>query len=305
MQIDVFNELIAQLIQFIASLQQSEYFPIAVALVAIILLIIGVWILGRFTKFVIKRSKTIPPEAKNGVSLIIGLFQLFIIGFGISFFFGVDTTTLISTSTIFATAIGFASTSIAANIVGGLYISLARPFSVGDLIKTQGTEGIVLEIGLNYTKLMSFDRTVLTIPNSILINTTLLNSNISVAEERERSEKAQKFKFRKVTIKIPSIITDGILYSLDQSELVRYVMKVELKLEGGKTVATTTESLDKVCESYKEIFGFPVSYYFGGMEFRLDTYFLITTRNVNTLVENYSAFLEAIVKAHYRELQEE
>ncbi|MFX1534289.1 MAG: mechanosensitive ion channel family protein, partial [Promethearchaeota archaeon] len=215
MQIDDFNQFVEQLIQFIVSLQQSEYFPIAVALVAIALLIIGVWILGRFIKFIIKQSKTIPPDAKNGVSLIIGLFQLFTIILGIAFFWGVDPNTLITTSTIFATAIGFASTSIAANIVGGLYISLARPFGIGDLVKTEGTEGIVLEIGLNYTKLMRFDRTVLTIPNSVLMNTTLVNSNISVAEERERSEKAKEIKFQKVSVKIPSIITDGLLYSLD------------------------------------------------------------------------------------------
>ncbi|MFX0095360.1 MAG: mechanosensitive ion channel family protein, partial [Candidatus Hodarchaeota archaeon] len=205
---------------------------------------------------------------------------------------------------IFATAIGFASTSVAANIVGGLYISISRPFGVGDLVRTQGHEGIILEIGLNYTKLMRLDRTVLTIPNNVLMNATLLNSNIPVAEERKSSEEAKKLIFRKVTVKIPSLLTDGIMYSLDQSELVRYILKVELKLEEGKNLTTTVERLNRICKTYQEVFGFPVSYYLGDMDFRLDVYFIITTKQATTILENYSAFLEEVVKAHYRELQE-
>jgi len=79
-----------------------------------------------------------------------GAFYLLVIliGFvGIALIFNVDPELVISTSTLVATAIGFASTSIATNLVGGLYLIITRPFGVGDFINAQGNEGIVIEIG--------------------------------------------------------------------------------------------------------------------------------------------------------------
>ena len=66
-------------------------------------------------------------------------------------------------------AIGFAAKDLLANFFGGLMIYLDRPFSVGDWIRSSDREieGTVEHIGWRQTRIRTFDKRPLYIPNSV------------------------------------------------------------------------------------------------------------------------------------------
>ncbi len=232
---------------------------------------------------------------------------MYFIGFGLAYIFQIGPEFILGLSTVFATAIGFASTSVAANIVGGLYIILTRPFGVGDFISTQGKEGIVQEIGLNFTKIMQIDKTTVTIPNSNLLNASLENYTLNLAEELKKREVKSQFKIKEYSIAIPESITKSIYDTFEQDEIVRYSSMIQLKLnvtDPSIPLNFVKRNIMEVCDEFKDVFGYPIRFYFGRHVFRQDTYFVITTANPYTIFNYYPLFLEKIVRKIFVNLQE-
>lgn len=54
-------------------------------------------------------------------------------------------------------------------------ILLDRPFTIGDWIKVGDMEGTVDEIGFRSTRIRTFAKTVITVPNSVLMNMSIDN----------------------------------------------------------------------------------------------------------------------------------
>jgi MscS family membrane protein len=74
-------------------------------------------------------------------------------------------------------AIGFAARDILANFFGALMIFLDRPFSVGDWIRSpdRDIEGTVEDIGWRLTRIRTFDKRPLYLPNSIFTSLAVEN----------------------------------------------------------------------------------------------------------------------------------
>ncbi len=74
-------------------------------------------------------------------------------------------------------AVGFAAKDLLANFFGGLMIYLDRPFSVGDWVRSpdREIEGTVEDIGWRLTRIRTFDKRPLYIPNSVFNNISLEN----------------------------------------------------------------------------------------------------------------------------------
>jgi small-conductance mechanosensitive channel len=81
---------------------------------------------------------------------------------------------------VLTAVIGFASQQALSNIVGGVFIVIFRPFRVGDLIKI-GTlhMGTVEDITLRHTVIRDFENRRIVVPNAIMNNEVIENSNIS------------------------------------------------------------------------------------------------------------------------------
>lgn len=74
-------------------------------------------------------------------------------------------------------AIGFAARDLLANFFGALMIYMDRPFAVGEWIRSpdREIEGTVEEIGWRLTRIRTFDRRPLYVPNSIFTQITVEN----------------------------------------------------------------------------------------------------------------------------------
>ncbi len=74
-------------------------------------------------------------------------------------------------------AVGFAARDLLANFFGALMIFLDRPFSVGDWVRSpdRDIEGTVEEIGWRLTRIRTFDKRPLYIPNSVFASISVEN----------------------------------------------------------------------------------------------------------------------------------
>ena len=74
-------------------------------------------------------------------------------------------------------AIGFAAKDLLANFFGGLMIYMDRPFKVGDWIRSpdKNIEGIVEDIGWRLTRIRTFDKRPLYVPNSTFASISVEN----------------------------------------------------------------------------------------------------------------------------------
>ena len=74
-------------------------------------------------------------------------------------------------------AFALAARDSLANMFGSLTIFTDRPFQVGDWVKAGGAEGTVEEVGFRSTRIRTFEKTLITIPNSKVANSAIENMN--------------------------------------------------------------------------------------------------------------------------------
>ena len=96
-------------------------------------------------------------------------------GFVMAGLFGVDLNGLIAGLGITGLALALAARDSVANIFGAISIIIDQPFNVGDWILVDGIEGEVVQIGLRTTIIRSSADTIITIPNSNLVNSPVEN----------------------------------------------------------------------------------------------------------------------------------
>ncbi len=74
-------------------------------------------------------------------------------------------------------AVGFAAKDLLANFFGGLMVYLDRPFAVGDWVRSpdKEIEGTVEEIGWRLTRIRTFDKRPLYVPNAVFTQITVEN----------------------------------------------------------------------------------------------------------------------------------
>lgn len=85
-------------------------------------------------------------------------------------------TTLAATASL-GLAFGFAAQDILKNIFAGIVILFDAPFRVGDKIEVGSHYGEVTRIGLRSTKIVTPDDSMVTLPNSDLMNSSVSNAN--------------------------------------------------------------------------------------------------------------------------------
>ncbi|MDR1103090.1 MAG: mechanosensitive ion channel family protein [Tannerella sp.] len=94
---------------------------------------------------------------------------------------GVEVRSLWGTLGIGGLAFALASQDTVKNMLGGITIFLDRPFRPGDVIRFDATEGTVEDIGLRSTRIRTYDRQLVVIPNSKLMDVSVVNITLEPA----------------------------------------------------------------------------------------------------------------------------
>lgn len=147
-------------------------------LTALIIFAVGLVAIRLFTKFaraMLQKSKLDPT---------LHSFTLSILNITLYVLLGVIILTVIAPKAavglvtlmgVFGLAISLAVKDSLANLAGGMSVLFTKPFSRGDYVKINATEGTIEEIRLNYTVLKTFDNKVVHIPNGDVAKAEILN----------------------------------------------------------------------------------------------------------------------------------
>jgi small-conductance mechanosensitive channel len=88
-------------------------------------------------------------------------------------------TALFAGAGVLAAVIGFASQKAFSNIISGIFILLFRPFKVGDAVTVGGRSGVIEDITLRHTVLKDYENRRVVMPNSVISEETIVNSNLT------------------------------------------------------------------------------------------------------------------------------
>lgn len=132
--------------------------------------------------------------------------------------------TLIASLGLGSVAIGFAFKDILENFIAGLYILVAQPFKIGDVIEIGDVKGTVTDLGTRAAIIQKFDREVVVMPCARLF--------------KEEVHVVTKNNIRRL------ILAVGVAYSTDLDEAQEVILKAVSETESVATDPAPVATFD-------------------------------------------------------------
>jgi MscS family membrane protein len=194
---------------------ESKYFDA-------IYVIIGAWIVSGFVHNVISiygarlagNEENDIDERMVAIALTVSKYLIWFIAFLlILVILEIDITALLAGAGIVGIAVGLAAKDFISNFFGGAVIAMDKPFKLNDRIKIDQYIGDVVHIGSRSTRLKTLDNQVVTIPNSTMTNSPVMNYTTP----------------NSMKIRVPV----GIAYGTDIRNVKRILSEIAGELAGG------------------------------------------------------------------------
>ena len=140
---------------------------------------------------------------------------------------GYDLSGLVTGLGISSVVITLAAQNLAKDLLGGFVIFTDKPFKVGDWIQFGDYEGTVEDITYRSTRLRTFENSIVNIPNSIIVNESLINCskiekrrykiNLGLALETPLSKvKTVEEKIKTMLKEKENVMDDSIIVKFDK-----------------------------------------------------------------------------------------
>ena len=158
-------------------------------------IVIILWAMALFKSFMIfvkwssKNSKTIPFIQPKTIPLFENIGKIFLFLFSVYFVmlsWNIDVTAWIASAGIISVVIGLAAKDTLGNLFAGIFIMADSPYKEGDYINLDtGERGYVRHIGTRSTRILTRDDIEITIPNSVIATSKIINES-GGPHEKER-----------------------------------------------------------------------------------------------------------------------
>lgn len=130
---------------------------------------------GLAHKFAGRFSSDLSKEVGN---FMLTIFKILITGVGLGAMlqvWGINVTALVASLGIGGLAFALAAKDAASNLFGSFSLLADKSIRIGEWIKVNGVEGTVEDIGMRTTKIRSFGKSLITVPNQIVANNPIEN----------------------------------------------------------------------------------------------------------------------------------
>ncbi|MEJ2630310.1 MAG: mechanosensitive ion channel [Acidihalobacter sp.] len=159
-------------------LLQAYAIPWGIKLVlALIVLIIGLWLAGTITRLIGKalaRARLDEMLVRFLEAIIKTLLQVVVVIAALGQL-GVQTTSLIAILGAAGLAIGLALQNSLSNFAAGVLLLVFKPFKAGDFVEAGGVTGIVEQVRVFNSVLRTLDNREITVPNGKIYNNVITN----------------------------------------------------------------------------------------------------------------------------------
>jgi small-conductance mechanosensitive channel len=160
------------------------------------------------------RLATVNPQTlplfQNTAMIFIMVFAVYVIFTA----WNIDMTAWLASAGIIGIAVGFAAKDTLANLFSGIFIMADAPYKIGDFVVLDtGERGEITHIGIRSTRLMTRDDIEVTVPNSVMGNTKIIN---------ESGGPHEKYRIR---------VAVGVAYGSDIDKVRGILMDIALTAE--------------------------------------------------------------------------
>lgn len=144
---------------------------------AIIVLIIGLWLIKKFVKSLRKfmTKKEVDPSLVPFLSSLLKFGLQALLFISVISMIGIEMTSFVAVLGAAGLAVGLALQGSLSNFAGGVMILIFKPYKVGDYIEGGGHSGTVNSIQVFHTILKTPDNVTIVIPNGNLSNSSIKN----------------------------------------------------------------------------------------------------------------------------------
>jgi MscS family membrane protein len=164
--IDAYKEQIALLNKIV---EYIDIAPIFIITWGVVRIISGV------EAYMIERDTNVDGDSVRLITRLVKILIVIAIALGIAQYLGFSISGLLTFGGVGGIVMGFAAKDMLSNIFGGLMIQMDKPFSTGDWIRSSKFEGTVEKIGWRMTRIRTFSKNPVYIPNSIFASIPIEN----------------------------------------------------------------------------------------------------------------------------------
>ncbi|MCS7133972.1 MAG: mechanosensitive ion channel family protein [Candidatus Caldarchaeum sp.] len=238
-----------------------------------IILVLGTVLAGAYlvrvtASYVVKTFQPLVGQQAIGGSLIIQLIGYIFIAFFLLSSLGVSPETALAGGTITGLVVGLAGQTTLSNVIAGIILLVSRPFKIGDRVAVVTSSvpyqwaflpgykyfsrdyvvpaytGVVENMSLMYTTIVTDDKLVIRIPNNIIL------ANSAIANYSEVSERVRKLRYEFPIDIDPNLVIERLKTSLSEIDEVK---QIYLEEQSDKTHYIVTIVFEAPLQLWHEI----------------------------------------------------
>ena len=124
------------------------------------------------------RFQVFQPRTVPLIEMGFKLFMLGVFAYLFMSIWGIDGTAWLASAGVIGIAVGFAAKDTLANLISGVSIVADAPYKIGDyIVLDTGERGIVTNLGIRSTRLLTRDDVEVSIPNAVIGNAKITNES--------------------------------------------------------------------------------------------------------------------------------